>query len=291
VFDDGAGTALYVGGLFTAIGGLTVNHIAKWNGTSWSALGSGFDNNTGGPTYVHALAVFDEGSGPRLFAQGDFTTAGGAAVTGVARWNGSTWSPLGHGLNPYYLTYGGALAVYDDSSGPALYVGGGFVSALDSHDSYLAKWGCPFVNSGATYCTTGTTSGGCVPAISASGSASATAGSGFSISISNLESHRIGVIFYGIDGPHASPWGAGGASSLCVKSPTQRLHPYDSGGSPGLCNGLISEDWNLFIATHASALGQPFFGGETVWAQGWFREPPSAKTTALSNGLVFAVAP
>jgi hypothetical protein len=237
------------------------------------------------------MAVFDDGSGPKLFAKGDFTTAGGIFAGSIASWDGSAWSPLGQGLNWDSLTYGGALAVFDDSSGPGLYVGGGFRSALDSHDSYLAKWGCPLLNSGATYCTTGTTSNGCVPTISASGSASANAGSGFTISINNLESHRLGVIFYGIHGPHASPWGAGGTSSLCVKSPTQRLDPYDSGGSPGLCNGLISEDWNLFIATHASALGQPFHGGETVWAQGWFRDPPSSKTTALSNGLVFAVAP
>jgi len=288
VFDNGTGAALYVGGLFRTVAGVTVNHLAKWNGSTWSALGSGFDNINdpyGGAT-VAALATFDEGSGPKLFAMGDFTTAGGVAVQGIARWSGSTWSPVGQGLsNPV------AGAVFDDSSGPALYVGGGFGSALNSHDSFVAKWGCPFLNSGATYCTTGTTSNGCVPIISANGSASATAASGFSISINTLESHRLGVIFYGIHGQLAHPWGAGGASLLCVKAPTQRLHPYDSGGSPGLCNGLISEDWNLFIATHASALGQPFLGGETVWAQGWFRDPPSAKTTGLSNGLVFAVAP
>ena len=293
VFDDGAGPALYVGGLFTSVAGVAVNHIAKWNGSSWSALAGGFENfyDGYGAANIKALTEFDEGNGPRLFAMGSFTTAGGVAASGIAKWNGSTWSPLGHGLSVSYYAYGGALATYDDSSGPALYVGGNFYSTPDSHDSYLAKWGCPFVSSGATYCTPGTTSGGCVPTISASGSASATNASGFTLSINNLESHRMGVIFYGIHGQHASPWGAGGTSLLCVKSPTQRLHPYDSGGSPGSCNGLISEDWNLFISTHASALGQPFLGGETVWAQGWFRDPPSAKTTALSNGLVFAVAP
>jgi hypothetical protein len=35
-----------------------------------------------------------------------------------------------------------ALTVHDDGGGPALYAGGDFSSALDSHDSYLAKWGC-----------------------------------------------------------------------------------------------------------------------------------------------------
>jgi hypothetical protein len=34
------------------------------------------------------------------------------------------------------------LTVYDDGGGPALYAGGTFTSALDSGDSYIAKWGC-----------------------------------------------------------------------------------------------------------------------------------------------------
>jgi hypothetical protein len=292
-FDDGSGAALYAAGVFDTINGLTVNNVAKWNGSAWSALGSGIAGNPP-PSYltdVQALSVFDEGGGPRLFAKGDFTSAGGIPAGSIAKWDGTTWSALGQGLTLYFLTYGSALTVYDDSSGPALYVGGYFSSALDSGDTNLAKWGCAFVDSGATFCTTGTTSNGCLPTISSAGNASATAGSGFTLSINNLESHRMGVVFYGLHGQLASPWGAGGASLLCVKPPTQRLDPYDSGGSPGSCNGLISEDWNLFIANHAAALGQPFLGGETVWAQGWFRDPPSAKTTALSNGLVFAVAP
>jgi hypothetical protein len=35
-----------------------------------------------------------------------------------------------------------ALSSHDDGSGPALFAGGGFGSAFDSGDSYLAKWGC-----------------------------------------------------------------------------------------------------------------------------------------------------
>jgi hypothetical protein len=62
----------------------------------------------------------------------------------------------------------------------------------------------------------------------------------------------------------------------------------NSGGRAGACDGVLSEDWNLYVATHPRALGQPFTGGETVWAQGWFRDPPAAKT---SDGLVFSVLP
>ena len=36
-----SGTNLYAGGYFTTAGGVTANYIAKWDGSAWSALGSG----------------------------------------------------------------------------------------------------------------------------------------------------------------------------------------------------------------------------------------------------------
>src|SRR5207248_1660678 len=56
---DGSGN-LYIGGYFTIVGDVIANHIAKWNGSSWSALGSGMSAPPGDPYYggiVHALAV------------------------------------------------------------------------------------------------------------------------------------------------------------------------------------------------------------------------------------------
>jgi hypothetical protein len=41
VFHDGGGAALYAGGSFTTAGGIPAANIARWNGTTWSALGSG----------------------------------------------------------------------------------------------------------------------------------------------------------------------------------------------------------------------------------------------------------
>jgi hypothetical protein len=54
---------------------------------------------------------------------------------------------------------------------------------------------------------------------------------------------------------------------------------------------VLSEDWSAFVATHPSALGRPFAVGQTVNAQGWFRDPPSPKHTSLSDGLDFVVCP
>ena len=36
-----SGSTLYAGGYFTTAGGNAANYIAQWNGSSWSALGSG----------------------------------------------------------------------------------------------------------------------------------------------------------------------------------------------------------------------------------------------------------
>jgi hypothetical protein len=65
-----------------------VSRVARWDGASWSSLGSGLDGT------VRALAVFDDGSGAALYATGTFTTAGGVPANNIARWDGASWSAL-----------------------------------------------------------------------------------------------------------------------------------------------------------------------------------------------------
>ena len=38
-----SGSNLYAGGEFTTAGGVSANRIAKWDGNSWTALGSGMN--------------------------------------------------------------------------------------------------------------------------------------------------------------------------------------------------------------------------------------------------------
>ena len=136
VHDDGSGPALFVGGRFDTAGGVVVNNVAKWNGSTWSALGAGTSGVFG--EEVFALAVFDDGGGPALYAGGEFTNAGSAAALRVAKWDGSAWTTLGPGLR------GGprvdALMVYDDGSGPALLAGGLFGLAGDLPVTNIARW-------------------------------------------------------------------------------------------------------------------------------------------------------
>lgn len=92
VFDDGAGgdPALYAAGTFTSVAGIPAARMARWDGQSWSPLGSGI---TGGGNVVNALAAFDHGAGPTLYAAGGFTTAGGLPATRIARWIGCPPAP------------------------------------------------------------------------------------------------------------------------------------------------------------------------------------------------------
>ena len=128
--DDGSGPALYAGGDFTLAGGVTANRIARWDGASWTPLGSGMNN------LVWTLAVYDDGSGPALYAGGYFTTAGGVTVNRIARWDGASWSALGSGMDERVM----ALQVFDDGGGAALYAGGYFTTAGGTPASHIAKW-------------------------------------------------------------------------------------------------------------------------------------------------------
>ncbi|MEO7793616.1 MAG: hypothetical protein ABIV06_02495, partial [Thermoanaerobaculia bacterium] len=134
VFDSGSGPALYVAGTFTTAGGVTVNRVAKWDGTQWTALGSGLGGGTT-PT-VDSLVVFDDGTGAKLYAGGNFTTSGATSVKYVGKWTGSAWTQVGLGLAAQVY----ALAVFDDGSGAKLYAGGSFTTANSITFNRLAKW-------------------------------------------------------------------------------------------------------------------------------------------------------
>ncbi len=142
----------------------------------------------------------------------------------------------------------------------------------------------------ASYCTAGTTSNGCVPVIAGTGLASASQTSGFTISVSQVEGQQSGLLFYGVNGPVAVAWGTS-SSFFCVKAPTWRTPVQNSGGTLGACDGTFSIDWLAYIAATPGALGTPFAGGDTVNAQAWFRDPPSPKTTMLSDGLQYTLVP
>lgn len=116
---------LYVGGSFNSAGGTSVNNIAKWDGSSWSGLGSGFN------TTVLSLLVESSTS---VYAGGEFTSSGGSPVNYIAKWNGMSWSNLGPGLNSKVR----ALLKMDSD----LYAGGEFTATSDNSVAMrcVGKW-------------------------------------------------------------------------------------------------------------------------------------------------------
>ncbi len=121
---------LYAGGKFRIAGGNEASRLARWNGSTWSALSSGV---TGGSQLVNALVIYQHD----LMVGGDFTTAGGIEdINNIARWNSAKFFALGSGLA------GGDLdARALKLLGNRLIVGGDFNSAGGLADTEsIAAW-------------------------------------------------------------------------------------------------------------------------------------------------------
>ena len=73
---------LYCCGRFTNISGVTASSVARWDGTKWEALGSGFFADSA-IVQGSRLAV----RGDDVFAVGTFSGAGLTDSSGIARWN------------------------------------------------------------------------------------------------------------------------------------------------------------------------------------------------------------
>lgn len=82
VFSDGPN--VYVGGEFTRAGAVAANHIARWDGAAWHAMGPG------GPDQYQSVTTILEYNG-LVTAVGNPTNGN----PGVAQWNGANWTFLG----------------------------------------------------------------------------------------------------------------------------------------------------------------------------------------------------
>jgi len=143
---------LIAGGAFDIAGGVSVNYISKWNGTNWSALGSGIGGAASAPPWIYALTVFNN----ELYAGGNFWFAGGNSSNFIAKWNGTNWASLGIGIGPHTSVNNcvSALSVFNNS----LFAGGVFDSAGSLSTPNIAKWNGSVWSSLATGTNGGVTS-------------------------------------------------------------------------------------------------------------------------------------
>ena len=116
-----SGNNIYVGGNFDHAGNIDAKNIARWNGTSWSALGDGvtIEYEDDIRNVVKSIVVV----GSNVYIAGEFDTAGDQVAHLFARWNGTSWSALNNDKN---------FQDYDEVNvlvaGPnnGVYVGGSF---------------------------------------------------------------------------------------------------------------------------------------------------------------------
>ena len=93
---------LILGGSFSIVDEIEVANVARYDGTSWSAMGDGLNDQ------VEDLIIFQGDP----VACGQFTRSGAISVNHVARWNGAQWLPCGDGIRDVgggFAEYGGAL--------------------------------------------------------------------------------------------------------------------------------------------------------------------------------------
>jgi hypothetical protein len=130
------GTNVYVGGRFTAAGGVPVNNVARWDGAQWHPLGQGSSNGVLASATAVMAMVLQEGI---LYVGGFFTNAGGQAIPGLAKFNGTNWTSLGSGLRRWEI--GPAPQVRALAwQNHALWVGGIFPGAGNKSAVSLARW-------------------------------------------------------------------------------------------------------------------------------------------------------
>ena len=109
MFPDLAGTPgpIYAAGTFVKSGSTTINRVGQWDDTtaSWVTLpgdANGIDNNAN-RTVASGAAVpgvygLVLGGDDSLYAGGHFAASGSTTLNNVAKWTGSSWAKMGHGL-------------------------------------------------------------------------------------------------------------------------------------------------------------------------------------------------
>ncbi len=174
---------LVVGGNFFSAGGVPANRIARWNGTAWSTFGAGCPGpvnaitvrpngeilaggSVGSPPTamllswngsswtanssltgfaVSALTTLANGD---VVAGGLLQTASGVAVRNLARWNGTSWSPLGPAGAPPAFSIVRALTTMSNGD----LVAGGAMLNLTGSNTSIARWnGATWQAMGAGY--------------------------------------------------------------------------------------------------------------------------------------------
>ncbi|MFG0241669.1 MAG: GC-type dockerin domain-anchored protein [Phycisphaerales bacterium JB054] len=119
---------LFISGEFSHAGGIPIDAIAKWSGSSWQPVGDLEDDLGVRDNAIYGLAEF----GGDIYAAGAFD----GSEADIARWDGQRWHRLGEGLSSFANGWGRAMVEYQDE----LVVGGDFEKAGPLWVDNIAAW-------------------------------------------------------------------------------------------------------------------------------------------------------
>jgi hypothetical protein len=127
--------SLYMGGVFNQAGDVIANHIARFDGANFYALGEKPANGFATPPItVSCIGQADDG----IYVGGLLTAAGKTLTSRIARWDGTNWNDVGGG------TAGGTSSGNRVSAiagqGSDVYVGGTFTNVGGIDVGNIARW-------------------------------------------------------------------------------------------------------------------------------------------------------
>ncbi len=132
VVKDGS---LYIGGAFNQAGGVNANHVARYDGINFHALGAKPANGFTTPAInVGCIGQADDG----IYVGGLFTIAGKTLANRIARWDGTNWFNVGGGTAGGASSANRVLAI--EGRGKDVFVGGTFTNVGGINVSNIARW-------------------------------------------------------------------------------------------------------------------------------------------------------
>ncbi len=168
---------------------------------------------------------------------------------------------------------------------PCIGTGSSICSGAPDIDMGALPFHLPYCAPPLIYCTAKTSSAGCLPAVSHSGSPSLSDPAPLKLHASNVANMVLGILFYGKQGPLEVPFQGGW---LCVAAPLIRTPVQSSGGSPSGsdCTGTLGFSFEAYVL---SGFDPALVVGAHVSCQLWFRDPPAPFGTGLTNAVRFVI--
>lgn len=124
----GSGTNLFLAVSADQSGLQPTNFLVRWTDSGWLSIG-GVDGR------IHALCLHDG----ELYAGGTFTSIGGTQANHIGRWDGTSWLPLGSGVNSGLDVSVNSMVGLADQ----IFVGGTFTTAGNQPSLNFAIWQIP----------------------------------------------------------------------------------------------------------------------------------------------------